>query len=278
MEKRYIEVPSIYPMTWDYSAAIETRGGRTLYISGIVGARKDGTFPAGDIVAQAELAFANLSEVLKAAGGTLRDIVKVQVYVGEDYGVHAAEIRKVRSRYFPDDYPTSTLVRVAGFANPVYLFEIEAIAVLPEPADAGQAPGDGLRVVRPSERLVVASEQTPGMVREGEVSPETTGSRSLWSGYVITPPGTASGSHHHGDAESAIWVVSGTARFRWGDRLEQERVVEPGDFLYVPPRLIHAEENLSKTEPVIFIVSRNSGSMLTVNVPEMDQPATPASD
>ena len=72
--------------------------------------------------------------------------------------------------------------------------------------------------------------------------------------------------------------MSGTARFRWGDRLEQERVVEPGDFLYVPPRLIHAEENLSKTEPVIFIVSRNSGSMLTVNVPEPGEQATPACD
>lgn len=134
MEKRIIEVPSIYPMTWQYSPAISVAGGRTVWISGIVGAERDGSIPDGDIVAQASLAFANLEQVVLAAGGTMRDIVKVNVYVGDDYPTHAAEIRSIRSRYFTSDYPASTLVRVAGFANPAYLFEIEAVAVIDDRA------------------------------------------------------------------------------------------------------------------------------------------------
>jgi uncharacterized RmlC-like cupin family protein len=211
-------------------------------------------------VAQAELAFQNLSEVLAAAGGTLGDIVKVTIFVDQTYPAHAGAIREVRSRFFTKDYPTSTLVQVAGFANPEYLFEIEAVAVLPG------RPADGLVIVRPAERRVDAAEQTAGMRRESGVSPQDSGSHGLWAGYVETPPGSASGAHHHGEAESAIYMLSGRARFRWGADLQSEEVAEPGDFVYVPPRLVHAEENLSDTEPVVFIVARNSGSMLTVNV------------
>jgi 2-iminobutanoate/2-iminopropanoate deaminase len=265
MDRRTIEVPSIYPMTWQYSPAISVSGGRTVYISGVIGARPDGSIPVGDIGAQAELAFSNLEQVVLAAGGTMRDIVKVNVYVGEEYAGRAAELRAIRQRYFPSDYPTSTLVRVAGFANPDYLFEIEAVAVVSE-SPAGDAPAGGLVVVAPDDRIINGAEQTVGMVRESGVTPETAGSRSLWSGYVTTPPGMVSGAHHHGDAESSIYVVSGAARFTWGQRLEHGRVAGPGDFIYVPPRVIHAEENLSTTEPFVFVVSRNSGTMTTVNV------------
>ncbi len=279
IDRRTIEVPSIYPMTWQYSPAISVRGGRTLYISGVIGARPDGSIPVGDIAAQAELAFANLEQVVRAGGGAMRDIVKVNVYVGEEYAARAAELRAIRQRYFPSEFPTSTLVRVAGFANPDYLFEIEAIAVVPDdqaPADDGQdaaarATG-GLVIVAPSDRVINGAEQTRGMIRESGVTPETAGAHRLWTGYVTTPPGMVSGAHHHGDAESSIFVVAGHARFTWGDRLEHSRDTGPGDFVYVPPRVIHAERNLSDTEPFVFVVSRNSGTMTTVNV-EVGDPA-----
>lgn len=271
IDRRTIEVPSIYPMTWQYSPAISVTGGRTLYISGIIGARADGSIPVGDIGAQAELAFANLEQVVRAGGGTMRDIVKVNVYVGEEYASRAAELREIRQRYFPSEFPTSTLVRVAGFANPDYLFEIEAIAVVPDqPAGAGDATtaaaAGGLVIVAPADRIVNGSEQTRGMVRESGVTPETAGSRQLWTGFVTTPPGMVAGAHHHGDAESSIYVISGHARFTWGDRLEHARDTGPGDFIYVPPRVIHAEANLSQTESFVFVVSRNTGTMTTVNV------------
>lgn len=278
IDRRVIEVPTIYPMTWQYSPAISVRGGRTLYISGVIGARPDGSIPVGDIGAQAELAFANLEQVVRAGGGTMRDIVKVNVYVGEEYAARAAELRAIRQRHFPSDFPTSTLVRVAGFANPDYLFEIEAIAVVPDGPEhtgdpqEGTDAASGLVIVAPADRVINGSEQTRGMIRESGVTPETAGSRGLWTGHVTTPPGMVSGAHHHGDAESSIYVVSGHARFTWGARLEHARDTGPGDFIYVPPRVIHAEANLSHTEPFVFVVSRTSGTMTTVNV-ELGAPA-----
>ena len=52
------------------------------------------------------------------------------MYVGADYLEHRAELRAVRSRYFAEPFPASTLVQVAGFANPDYLIEVEAVAAL----------------------------------------------------------------------------------------------------------------------------------------------------
>lgn len=135
MVKRIIDAPTIYPMTWQYSPAIEVSGGRTVYMSGIIGARPDGTIPH-DIVEQAELLFSNLAELMRAAGGTIADIVKLNIYVGEDYPSRAAEIRAIRSRYFTSDYPCSTLVQVAGFASPDYRIEVEAVAAMPAAPDA----------------------------------------------------------------------------------------------------------------------------------------------
>lgn len=131
MEKRTIMVPAIYEPAGQYNHAIVVSGGRTAYLSGVVGRHKDGTVPAG-IVEQTELAFDNLTAVLLACGGSLDDIVKVNMYVGEDFARHGAEIREVRSRYLKPEFPVSTLVQVSGYAGPEYLIEIEAIAVLPD--------------------------------------------------------------------------------------------------------------------------------------------------
>jgi len=110
------------------------------------------------------------------------------------------------------------------------------------------------------------------MRREAAIAPETCGSRRLWSGYVSTPPGHASGVHHHGDCESAIYVLRGQARFLFGPQLEHAVDVGPGDFLYVEPLTIHQEINLSPDEPLELIVSRNCGTMLVVNVPDPRAP------
>lgn len=130
-------------------------------------------------------------------------------------------------------------------------------------------PAPGLVIIGPDECITNPNEQTPGMERKSGVTPETAGSVDLWAGHVTTPGGTNSGAHHHGDAESAIYMLSGSARFRWGPRLEHHRVAGAGDFVYVPPGVIHSEENLSATEPVVFVVARNAGTMTTVNV-ELD--------
>ena len=125
----------------------------------------------------------------------------------------------------------------------------------------------GITVIRPADRDCNTA-QTTGMTREAGVSPETSGSTTIWSGWVSTPPGLASGAHHHGDCETAIYVISGHARFHFGHRLEHTVDVRAGDFLFVPPNEVHLEENLSDTEPVEFIVSRGCNGILVVNVPD----------
>jgi len=106
------------------------------------------------------------------------------------------------------------------------------------------------------------------MAREAGVSEETVGATTVWSGFVTTPPGLSSSVHHHGDCESAIFVISGRARFRYGDKLEHAVEVSAGDFIYVPPLEIHQEENLSETEPCTLIVSRGCSGIMTINVPD----------
>jgi len=125
----------------------------------------------------------------------------------------------------------------------------------------------GIKVIRPSDRDCNTA-QTTGMVREAGVSQETAGATTIWSGFVSTPPGVSSGVHHHGDCETAIYVVSGNVRFYWGDRLQFQDDVKAGDFLFVPPNEVHLEQNLSDSEPVEFIVSRGCSGILVVNVPD----------
>ena len=120
----------MYRATWQFNQAVRIRGGDLLFVSGIVGLAPDGSIATDDIVEQSQVAFQNLSMVLEEAGGSLADVIKVNVYVGESYSHRRDDLRKVRARFFTGDYPVSTLIQVAGFANPEYLFEVEAIAVL----------------------------------------------------------------------------------------------------------------------------------------------------
>ena len=121
-------------------------------------------------------------------------------------------------------------------------------------------------VVKPENRSAVTT-QTPNMVRQSGVAPDVCGSRGLWMGHVSAPPGS-SGAHHHGDAESGIYVLSGRVRMHFGESMESSVDAEAGDFIYVPPHTVHVEENLSDTEPVELIVARNSAEYLVANVPD----------
>ncbi len=125
----------------------------------------------------------------------------------------------------------------------------------------------GVQVIR-GDQLSPSTAQTPGMTRVAAVAPETTGNRQLWVGRATTPAGTVSGWHHHGDCETAIYVVSGRARFRWGLGGRDMAEVGPGDFLAVAPNAIHQEEALGE-EPVVLVVARSCSGVLVVN---MDAP------
>lgn len=124
-----------------------------------------------------------------------------------------------------------------------------------------------VQVVRPGERDHTTT-QTPGMSREAGVCASTTGAEGIWMGLGSNAPGAASGVHHHGDTESAIYILSGRLRFRWGAHLEHVVDAEPGDFVFVPPNEVHSEENLSADTDASFVLARNSSEAVVVNVPD----------
>lgn len=123
---------------------------------------------------------------------------------------------------------------------------------------------DGVRVVRQSERDTTTA-QTSGMSRVAGVSAGTCGSSGVWMGEVTTEPHFRSGAHHHGDVESAIYVLSGRIRMRWGDQLEQSVEAGPGDYIFVPGQLVHQEMSVSD-ERVIAILARGGQENVVVNV------------
>jgi uncharacterized RmlC-like cupin family protein len=62
-------------------------------------------------------------------------------------------------------------------------------------------------------------------------------------------------------------MLSGSLRVKWGDHLEQEVLLEPGDLVYVPPRETHVLENTSESEPAEYVVARDSPTEDAVVVP-----------
>ena len=122
-----------------------------------------------------------------------------------------------------------------------------------------------VKVVKPDQRDT-STAQTPGMHRAEGCGAKTVGAEKIWVGHVSVDRGVRSGPHHHGELESVIYVISGHARFRYGDKLEHTIEAEPGDFVFVPPYLVHQEINASSDEPVDMVVSRSSQENVVVNV------------
>jgi enamine deaminase RidA (YjgF/YER057c/UK114 family) len=101
--------------------------GNTVYLAGALGTDANET-AAPDIRTQTRRAFEKLDTVLREAGGSLADIVKLTVFITdmrwrEGYG-------EVRQQFFSGDPPASTLVQVVALADPNAVIEIEGIAVL----------------------------------------------------------------------------------------------------------------------------------------------------
>jgi uncharacterized RmlC-like cupin family protein len=112
--------------------------------------------------------------------------------------------------------------------------------------------------------------QTPGMERFAAISGGLTGSQHLWMGGNRVAPGQRSADHHHGEADSGIYIVSGHPRFvflRDGEEVYVE--TEPGDFVYVPAWVHHREENPSPDEEAIVVLARSTPEEIVVNLPSL---------
>jgi uncharacterized RmlC-like cupin family protein len=123
----------------------------------------------------------------------------------------------------------------------------------------------GVRVVHSNE-LDVNTPQTPGMNRAAAITNARAGAEKLWAGTVVVHPDARTGAHHHGSLASALYVVTGCARMRWGERLEFTAEAGPGDFIYVAPFAPHQEINASPDEPLACVVVRSGQEPIVVNL------------
>jgi len=118
-----------------YSHVVEVNGPhRTVYIAGQTGVDAGGKVAQG-FRAQAVQVMENLKAALASVGGGFEHVVKLNSYL-IDIEANVVEFREVRGSYFPNKaaLPAATLLQVPRLANPAFLLEVEAIAILPPKA------------------------------------------------------------------------------------------------------------------------------------------------
>jgi len=117
--------------------------------------------------------------------------------------------------------------------------------------------------------------QTSGMARREAISGKTVGAEKLWMGQTHVGAGAKSADHHHGESETAIYVVSGTPAFVFADGDREVRLeAQPGDYIFVPPYVPHREENPGDTEAVV-VIARSTQEAIVVNLPSLWQAGPP---
>lgn len=134
MRKTDFEV--VHPKDWaapkGYANGIAAEG-RQVFIAGQIGWDKDAKLVSDDFVAQVEQALSNIVEVLAAAGGEPRHLVRINWYVTDKaaYVARQAEIGAAYRRVVGRHFPAMTLLVVAGLLEEGAKVEIEATAVIP---------------------------------------------------------------------------------------------------------------------------------------------------
>lgn len=118
----------------------------------------------------------------------------------------------------------------------------------------------------PEHRVEQGADYQPG------VSAEAVGSQVIWLGLMTLPPGARTKAHVHQHHETALYMMSGDALELWtGDDLEHCETVRPGDYVYIPPNVLHVAVNRG-TMPAVFMGSRNEATAQESLLlrPEMD--------
>jgi enamine deaminase RidA (YjgF/YER057c/UK114 family) len=131
--RRTIVTPPTLPPPRGFNHGIMVEGGRLLFLAGQDASGPDGGIVAvGDLVGQFEQVLKNLRAVVEAAGGTMTDIVKINIYVldRDAYLAQRPALGEVYRRYFGTHYPAMALFQIVGLYNEGAVIEIEGMAVL----------------------------------------------------------------------------------------------------------------------------------------------------
>ena len=126
MSKQIISTADAPAAIGTYSQAV--RVGNTVWVSGQIPLDpRTKELVAGDFAAQARQVFENLKAIVTAAGASLDDVVKANVYLTDLS--HFALVNQVMSEYFREPYPARAAVGVAALPRGAQV-EVECIVAL----------------------------------------------------------------------------------------------------------------------------------------------------
>jgi enamine deaminase RidA (YjgF/YER057c/UK114 family) len=123
--------PEDLPTPESYTQVVVATGSRLVFVAGQVADDADGKLVApGDLPAQARQAFANVGRALAAAGAGPDQVARITIHVVHHRAEYLPAISAARIAVFGNHKPADTLVGVATLAEPGYLIEVEAVAVV----------------------------------------------------------------------------------------------------------------------------------------------------
>jgi enamine deaminase RidA (YjgF/YER057c/UK114 family) len=103
--------------------------GNQVFIAGMTaGDGRGGVLGDGSMYSQAQQTFTKIKHLIQAAGGSMNDIIRVDIYVTDIK--QREEVWRARKEFFTGDFPTSTLVEVRALATPQLLVEVNAVGFL----------------------------------------------------------------------------------------------------------------------------------------------------
>lgn len=133
MKKKCINPPSLFnSQQYGFSQIVTTKPGKMIFVSGQVAwDAQQHIVGEQDLAKQTQKALDNLKIAIETAGGTLADIVMLRIYkvnFRQEDGPIISQLLK--SNFGTENLPASTWVSVQGLANPHFMIEIEAQAVI----------------------------------------------------------------------------------------------------------------------------------------------------
>ena len=133
MDKLTINPPELFDsLQYGFSQIVVSSGRQTIYLSGQVAwGANEAIVGTGDLEAQTHQTFKNIGTALKLAGANMDNVVSMRIYIVAEQMVHNSCVSAALKAWFSaETAPATTWIGVHSLANPDFLIEIEAIAVI----------------------------------------------------------------------------------------------------------------------------------------------------
>ena len=132
MSKRIINPPELFDsLQYGFSQGVVSTGRKTIRLSGQVAWNADEEIEgAGDLGVQMRASLRNVAIALQAAGATLADVVSLRIYFLDCLRADLSGIGAGLREFFPQEPPAATWIGVMSLADPAFLVEVEAVAVV----------------------------------------------------------------------------------------------------------------------------------------------------